>query len=40
MTHVSLGNTLIGPYGFHAIIGVIVALFVGFLYMFNFTSFF
>jgi len=32
--------TLIGPYGLHAAIGLTLALFAGFLYLFNFTNFF
>jgi hypothetical protein len=36
----SLVNTLVGPYGLHAILGVMFALFAGFIYVFNFTSFF
>ncbi len=40
MTHTSLGNTLIGPYGLHAVFGAVLALFAGFLYVFNFTNFF
>jgi hypothetical protein len=31
---------LVGPYGFNAILAVVVLLFVGFLYVFNFTNFF
>jgi hypothetical protein len=36
----SLVNTLVGPYGLHAIVGVMFALFAGFICVFNFTSFF
>jgi hypothetical protein len=40
MSQASLGSALIGPYGLHAILGLTLALFAGFIYMFNFTSFF
>ena len=40
MSQASLGDALIGPYGLHAILGVTFALFAGFIYLFNFTSFF
>ena len=36
----SLVDTLVGPYGLHAILGVMFLLFAGFIYVFNFTSFF
>lgn len=36
----TLLGALIGPYGLHAAIGLTLALFAGFLYLFNFTSFF
>ena len=37
---VSLVNALVGPYGLHAVIGLLLALFAGFIYIFNHTSFF
>jgi hypothetical protein len=40
MSQASLVNALVGPYGLHAVIGLVLALFAGFLYVFNFTSFF
>jgi hypothetical protein len=33
-------NTLVGPFGLSAALGTLVALFAGFLYLFNYTSFF
>jgi len=36
----TLLNTLVGPYGLHFIFGVMLALLAGFLYVFNYTSFF
>lgn len=36
----NLSSTLIGPYGLHAVLGGALVLFAGFLYLFNFTSFF
>ena len=33
-------NALVGPYGLHAAIGVVLALFAGFIYVFNYTGFF
>jgi len=35
-----LEGVLVGPYGLHAALGLMLALFAGFLYVFNFTSFF
>jgi hypothetical protein len=35
-----LVNALVGPYGLHAAVGLALALFAGFIYVFNFTSFF
>ncbi len=40
MSQASLVNTLVGPFGLHAIIGAILALFAAFIYVFNYTSFF
>ena len=40
MSQAAFVNALIGPYGLHAVLGLILALFAGFLYVFNFTSFF
>jgi hypothetical protein len=40
MSQASLVTTIVGPYGLHAAIGVMLALFAGFIYVFNFTSFF
>ena len=36
----SVVNALAGPYGLHAALGVMLALFAGFIYVFNYTSFF
>ena len=40
MSQAGLVDALIGPYGLHAALGLVLALFAGFLYLFNFTSFF
>lgn len=40
MSQANLVNTLVGPYGLHAALGVMLALFAAFIYVFNFTSFF
>ena len=40
MSQAGLVNTLVGPYGLHAALGLVFALFAGFIYVFNFTSFF
>jgi hypothetical protein len=40
MPQTSLAGAWVGPYGLHAMLGLIGALFAGFLYVFNFTSFF
>lgn len=40
MSQASLVGVVIGPYGLHAALGVILALFAGFIYVFNYTSFF
>jgi hypothetical protein len=36
----TVSRTLIGPYGLHAFLAVLFALFLGFLWVFNFTTFF
>ena len=36
----NITDTLAGPYGLHAFLGAAFALFLGFLYLFNFTNFF
>jgi hypothetical protein len=40
MSKTALVAVLVGPYGLHAVGGLVLALFAGFLYVFNFTSFF
>ena len=40
MSQAGLINTLVGPFGLHAALGVMLALLAGFIYVFNFTSFF
>ena len=40
MTYSQINRSLLGPYGLHAYLAVALGLFVGFLYVFNFTSFF
>jgi hypothetical protein len=40
MSQATLLNTLVGRYGLHVIFGIMLALFAGFLYVFNYTSFF
>ena len=40
MSQTSVVNALAGPYGLHAALGVMLALFAGFIYVFNYTSFF
>ena len=40
MSQASLVNTLVGPFGLRAVVGVMLALFVAFIYLFNYTSFF
>ena len=40
MAQAALSILLIGPYGLHAFIVVMLALFVAFLWVFNFTTFF
>jgi hypothetical protein len=38
--NLNMSEILVGPYGLHAFLGVALALFAGFLYVFNFTTFF
>ena len=40
MSQARLLNALFGPYGLHAAVGLVLVLFAGFIYVFNFTSFF
>jgi hypothetical protein len=40
MSETGLAAAIVGRYGLHAALGLILALFAGFLYIFNFTSFF
>ena len=40
MTQAAVMRILIGPYGLHAFLSLLLALFVGFLWLFYFTSFF
>jgi hypothetical protein len=40
MTRTAVFRILIGPYGLHAFVAVVLALFLGFLWLFNFTTFF
>ena len=40
MSRVNLAQALAGPYGLRAFVAVMLALFVAFIYVFNFTSFF
>jgi hypothetical protein len=40
MTQAAVSKILIGPYGLHAFLGVLLALFLGFIWLFNFTTFF
>ena len=40
MSQASVVNALAGPYGLQAALGVMLALFAGFIYVFNYTSFF
>jgi len=37
---IALSRILIGPYGLHAFAAVALTLFLGFLWVFNFTTFF
>ncbi len=36
----AISRTLVGPFGLHAFGGVVLALFLVFLWVFNFTNFF
>ena len=40
MTQAIIVRTITGPYGLHAYLGLALGLFIGFLYVFNYTSFF
>jgi hypothetical protein len=40
MSHARLVNALVGPYGLHALLGLVLALFATFIYVFNYTGFF
>jgi hypothetical protein len=40
MARAALSQILIGPFGLHALGAVLLVLFVGFLLLFNFTTFF
>ena len=40
MSQASVVNALVGPYGLHAALGVMLLLFVAFIYVFNYTTFF
>jgi hypothetical protein len=40
MAQTAVVRILIGPYGLHAFVAVVLALFLGFLWLFNFTNFF
>jgi hypothetical protein len=40
MAPIVASRILIGPYGLHAFLAVVLALFLGFLWLFNFTAFF
>jgi len=40
MSQANLVGTLMGPYGLHIALGVMLALFGAFIYVFNYTSFF
>jgi hypothetical protein len=40
MAKAALSQILIGPFGLHAFCAVLLVLFVGFLWLFNFTAFF
>jgi hypothetical protein len=40
MSQRNVVNTLVGPFGLYAALGTLIALFAGFLYLFNYTSFF
>jgi len=40
MTQMAASRILIGPYGLHAFVVAVLVLFLGFLWLFNFTTFF
>ena len=40
MAQTAFARILVGPYGLHAVLGVMLALFVALLWVFNFTTFF
>jgi hypothetical protein len=40
MAQAALSRILVGPYGLHAFVAGMLALFVAFLWVFNFTTFF
>jgi hypothetical protein len=40
MTQTAISGILIGPYGLHALVAAVLVLFLGFLSVFNFTTFF
>jgi hypothetical protein len=40
MTQTAVSRILIGPYGLHAVLAAVLALFLGFLWVLNFTTFF
>jgi len=40
MSQATVVQSLIGPYRLHAAVGVMLALFAGFIYVFRYTSFF
>jgi ABC transporter substrate binding protein len=39
MTQMAASRILIGPYGLHAFVAAVLVLFLGFLWLFNFTTF-
>jgi hypothetical protein len=40
MAQTAVSRILIGPYGLHALVAVVLVVFLGFICVFNFTSFF
>ena len=40
LTQMAVSRILIGPYGLHAFVVAVLVLFLGFLWLFNFTTFF
>jgi len=40
MAQADIARMLIGPYGLHAFLGIFAILFLAFLWVFNFTTFF